>query len=215
MEPQVAPAHYFKEKYVDLNRFISYFYQIDLALDCLRRGGGELLEIGIGNATVSTYLRRAGVPLVTCDVDGNLNPDHVADVRSLPFPAERFYAVMACEVLEHLPFDDFERALAELARVSREFVIISLPYRSTGFEVVLKFPFLRTLFSRSLFDVFLRIPLIFRRAGPRGQHHWEIDLFRYPLRRIRAILRRHFAIEREVRPVLQGYHYFFVLRKLP
>ena len=213
MAPQVSQSYYFKKKYADLERFISYFYQVDLIAECMRDSRDRVLEIGVGNGTVSDYLRKAGVALTTCDFDRRLNPDHVADVRTLPFVDNSFDIVTAFEVLEHIPFEDFEGALRELHRVSRRRVILSLPYRSTSFELVLKFPYVRTIFRRLYLGIFLRIPLIFRRAGPHSQHHWEMDLARFPLRRIRAILRRYFTVIREVRPVLHSYHYFFVLEK--
>ncbi len=213
MEPQVSPSHYFKKKYVDVNRFISYFYQIDLVTACAQDKNARVLEIGVGNGTVSDYLRRSGFTAVTCDIDKELRPDYVADIRVLPFRDGDFDIVTAYEVLEHLPFEDFERAVAELKRVSRQWVLISLPYHSTGFEIVMKFPFTRSIFGRSFLDFFLRIPLVFRRAGARAQHHWEIDLARYSLRRIRRIIGRHFTASREVRPPLHSYHYFFVLQK--
>lgn len=213
MEPQVSRSHYFKKKYADLERFISYFYQVDLVTKCMRDPRDTVLEIGVGNGTVADFLRKAGVALTTCDFDRRLNPDHVADVRTLPFADNSFDIVTAFEVLEHIPFEDFERAVRELRRVSRRCVILSLPYRSTGFELVLKFPYVRTIFRRLHLDLFLRIPLIFRRAGPRSQHHWEIDLLRYSRRRIRSIILRHFTMIREVRPVLHSYHHFFVVEK--
>ena len=202
---------YFKKKYVDESRFISYFTQIDLATSATHQGG-TVLEVGVGNGTVSDFLRKLGFRLTTCDIDSALTPDVVADVRSLPFSERAFDTVMACEILEHLPFEDFERALRELERVAKSAVIISLPYRSSSIEIVLKFPLIRSLFKRPWLDFFLRIPLSFSSSSSK-QHHWEIDRARFPLRRIRESIRRQFQIEREVRPVLQSYHYFFVLRR--
>lgn len=211
MQPQVSRQHYWKSKYRDLERFISFFYQIDLTLNVTP--AGKVLEIGVGNGIVSDYFRKAGLAVTTCDIDSALGPDVVGDVRQLPFPNQSFDAVVAFEVLEHIPFEDFERALGELARVSRRFVLISLPYRATGIEFALKFPFIRTIFGRSVLDFFMRIPLTFRREKPNSQHHWELDRGHFSLTKIRKILTRPFVIRREVRPVLDYYHYFFVLER--
>ena len=48
-----------------------------------------------------------------------------ADIAQLPFPATSFDLVMAIEVLEHVP--DPPAALAELARVSRGQLVLSVP----------------------------------------------------------------------------------------
>ena len=54
VSPQVKKQHYFRKKYDNLNRFISYFYQVDL----VRSVDPEtVLEVGKGNATVSEYLK--------------------------------------------------------------------------------------------------------------------------------------------------------------
>ena len=208
MEPQVKKEHYLRKKYDDLNRFISYFYQIDLAS---RPDVKSILEIGKGNGTVSDYLKKLGYNLISVDIDPNLKPDIVADVRQLPMKDVEFDLVMACEVLEHLPFEDFEKTLEELKRVSKRYVLVSLPYRSTGFEVVFKFPFIRTILRMPILSLFFRIPLKFGGIKISGQHYWEIDFWKYSLRKIRKIIKRHFKIIKEVRPVLNHYHQFFIL----
>jgi len=49
------------------------------------------------------------------------------DVAALPFESGSFDLVTCLEVLEHLPFGVFERALSELQRVSKKYIIISVP----------------------------------------------------------------------------------------
>jgi len=224
-KPQVNTGHYFRKKYDTLERFISYFYQIDLVQQVAQRDANlrmhandtntefKVLEIGKGNGTVSDCLKKLGYQLTTVDIDESLKPDYVADVRNLPFKDNEFDAVVAYEILEHLPFEDFEKALQELKRVSNKHIIISLPYRSTGFEFICKFPGIRTLFRKSFLDFFVRIPLHFGGIKVSGQHYWEIDRARYSLRKIRKLFSAHFTIVKELSPVLNKYHRFFVLKK--
>ncbi len=241
MNPQVEKEHYFRRKYDDLERFISYYYQVSLVqeiaecdsknsntLELSKNKDGlesfewnsdvlnrkfKILEIGKGSGFFSDYMKKLGYNLTTCDFDKNLNPDVVADIRSLPFKESGFDVVTAFEVLEHIPFEEVSKALAELRRVTKRYALISLPYKSTGWEWVFKFPGVRTIFRKSFLDFFLRIPLKFGGIKVSGQHYWEIDYWNYRLGKVRRILGSHFRILREIKPVLNKYHYFFVLQK--
>ncbi|CAN5620506.1 hypothetical protein BH23GEM7_BH23GEM7_23540 [soil metagenome] len=207
---QASSGHYFQQEYDDLPRFISYFYQVDLVRSLQPR---SVLEIGVGNKTVANYLRQNGIETSTCDIDAALQPDYVADVRKLPFPDDSYDVVMACEVLEHLPWSDLEWALRELHRTTRRFVLLSLPHASAALEIVLRNPLPPRMLKTPFFGVSVRMPLFFTRTASTGEHHWEIGRRSFPARRIRAALRNHFTIRREVRPALHSYHHFFVLEK--
>jgi ubiquinone/menaquinone biosynthesis C-methylase UbiE len=209
---QVKKDYYFNKKYNDINRFISYACQLELTNELIGGPDAKILEIGVGSGIMSRYYKTGGLNIATCDIDKELNPDYVADVGNLPFDDSSFDIVLAFEVLEHLPFFDFEKILKELERVSKKHIVISLPYRSACFEIVLKFPFIRTLFNKKFIDFFIRVPLIFK-LGSSNQHYWEIDAFRFSLRRTRKIFKKYFKIKKELRPVLDYHNYFFVLEK--
>lgn len=49
------------------------------------------------------------------------------DIAALPFESASFDLVTCLEVLEHLPSSTFEKALRELQRVSKKYIIISVP----------------------------------------------------------------------------------------
>ena len=212
---QVNKEHYFKKDYDSLNRFISYFYQVDLVREAVGRdtGGVKILEVGKGSGFFSDYIKKLGYNITTCDFDQTLDPDVLADVRSLPFKDSSFDIVTAFEILEHIPFEDFPKALAELRRVASRRVIISVPYKSTFFEFVFRFPGIRTLFKKPFLGFILRWPMKFGGIETSGQHYWEIDSSKYSLRKVRKILSDNFRIIRELSPTLNPYHYFFVLEK--
>lgn len=206
---QVLKEHYFK-KYDDLPRFISYFHQIDLIRKLKPK---NVLEIGTGNKTVANYLKQNGIKIETCDFDKNLEPDYVADIRELPFKDNSYDVVIACEILEHIPWEDVDKALNELHRVSKKYVIISIPYSAANFEFIFKFPLIRKILKKSFIDLFFRIPYFFKSIKFSGEHYWEMGEKNHSSKKIRKTLEKYFKILKEIRPVLYSYHHFFVLEK--
>lgn len=207
---QVSDTHYAAQKYDTLERFISYHYQI---MSVLRLAPKTVLEIGIGNKLVATYLKHEGVDVTTVDFDERLKPDIVADVRKMPVPDRSYDLVMACQILEHIPFETFEDALTELRRVTKRYAVVSLPRRSSYFEFVLKFPFIRTLLKRNFVDIAINWPLRFGGFETSGQHYFEIGRAPYTRRTIEARIKRHFRIIDSFSPVLNQYHIFYILER--
>lgn len=209
-EVQVASEYYYNS-YDTIDRFISYYFQIELVKNLKK---GAILEVGIGNKTLTNYLSQNGFKVICCDFDANLSPDFVVDIRDLPYPDETFDIVLAFEVLEHIPWEDFEKALGELARVTKNDVIISLPYSSASFGIVVHFPLIQKLLKRPFVEIFFaRLPYFFRRHKFNGEHYWEIGKRGFSLKKIKKILAQHFSKINEMRPILNPIHHFFILKK--
>jgi hypothetical protein len=191
------------ERYADIGRFASYGYQLR---ELFATRPASVLEVGVGDGVVGNYLRaHAGFSYTSVDFASDLSPDVVGDVRKLPFLGSSFDTVCAFEVLEHLPFDDFEPSVRELARVARSYVLISLPHFGPPVKFSLKLPLLPEI----RIAVKLPIPHAHRFNG---QHYWELGKRGYPASRIRSVLARFGSIEREFIPFENQYHHFFVLR---
>jgi hypothetical protein len=206
---QVIHSYYLNKKYASLERFISYFHQIDY----IRQAKAQsVLFIGVGDALVPDLIRK-DIRVVTLDIDPQLKPDVVGDIRALPFEDNSFDAVCAFEVMEHLPFAEAPRILAELNRVARNVVIVSVPHRRTGFEIVCRFPFIRSLLRKDFVRFALLVPVKFPGFAISGQHYWEIDGWSFPLKRFRQVLKVHFDIVQEKTPPLDPYRRFFYLAK--
>lgn len=208
---QVDKTHYKKRSYNSIERYISYFYQVDTIMqlpDCM-----SVLEIGMGSGLVANELRQLGVEVTTCDFDSSLNPNIVADVRNLPIQMNSYDCVMACQVLEHVSYSEFEDVLCSFSKITKKYVVISVPERHTGFNMVLKFPGIQTLFKRKFFDWSLRFPVRFPGFAESGQHYWEIDGHTTTTAKVRASIKKYFSIRKEFNPPLNKYHHFFVLEK--
>jgi len=206
MKLQVEPNHYFNRSYDTKQRFISYWHQID---EILSLDPKSVLEVGIGNGMVANYLKQKGFNVVTIDIDERLNPDKVGSVLSIPFPKE-FFEVLACfEVLEHLPYEDFAKAISEIYRVSIKHVVLSLPDSTRAYRFNVQIP--------KIGELKILIPLPWLKPPKpefNGEHYWEIGKGGYPLSRIiNDIQRAGFIIEKTYRVFEHPYHRFFILRK--
>jgi SAM-dependent methyltransferase len=87
------------------------------------RGGGTALDVATGGGHVARRLREAGLEVVSLDPAPGMQPDVVAPAEKLPFDDDSF-DVVACRVAAH-HFEDVSAAVREMARVSRDLVLVS------------------------------------------------------------------------------------------
>ena len=86
------------------------------------QGAETALDVATGGGHVARRLREAGINVVTVDPAPGMQPDVVSRGEDLPF-ADGSFDVVACRVAAH-HFDDVEKAVYEMARVSRDRVIV-------------------------------------------------------------------------------------------
>jgi glycosyltransferase involved in cell wall biosynthesis/SAM-dependent methyltransferase/phosphoglycolate phosphatase-like HAD superfamily hydrolase len=103
--------------------------------------GATLLEAGSGAGELSAHLAHAGYRVTLLDQsreairlsqkvfarEGLTGSWFSGDLFSLPFPDHSFDCVWNSGVLEHFSAEDLDRALAEMARVARQYVIALVP----------------------------------------------------------------------------------------
>ncbi|MEK6983480.1 MAG: class I SAM-dependent methyltransferase [Nanoarchaeota archaeon] len=199
---QVAHEHYSND-YDNFSRWVSYWNQIS-QIKILNVK--NVLEVGVGNKTLSNYLRNHNFNVTTIDIDKNLKPDFIGSVLNLPFPKNSFDAIVCFEVLEHIPFKEFENALKQLKRVTKKYVILSLPQCRITISVMVKMPLIDN------FGTILSFPLPLKHNFD-GEHYWELGKRGSSHKFVRKIIKNNFEILREFTPVLDNYHCFYVLRK--
>ncbi len=114
---------------LDLLNWFRYYH---LVKDVLHLGSTNILEIGSGSGMVRNCL----TPLVreyrVLDINPNLAPDWVAEVRELQSElTERFDCVIAADVLEHLSFDDLGQTCANSTTYLKPggHALITIPHR--------------------------------------------------------------------------------------
>lgn len=184
---------------------MSYWYQYNEVLNTRAK---SVLEVGIGNGTVSNYLKMIGLEVTTVDIDPRLKPDYICSVTELSriFPPNSFDAVLCTEVLEHMPFEYFQKSIAELSCICKQFIIISLPYFRIRVLSSIQLPKLGTL----RFAIKIPFPATHKFDG---QHYWEIGKRGYPLKKIISILGKSTKIHKSFCPFETAYHLFFILGK--
>jgi SAM-dependent methyltransferase len=97
-----------------------------------------VLDVGCGNGLFLNYLKaeygnrfRAllGIDRSEAALAHVQTDKHLANVDCVPIDDLQFDTVTCMEVLEHLPVATFSKALAEIARIARRTIIISVPYK--------------------------------------------------------------------------------------
>ncbi len=128
--------------------------------------GDTFLEIGVGSGFTANYLRSKGMDVTTIDINENKNPDIVANVVSYSF-SQQYDHVLAFEVFEHIPFEEFAASLKKIRKICRKSLFFSVPRN-----------------EKILFSAELLLPLLGKksvtisklRGKIREPHHfWEVD----------------------------------------
>jgi len=113
------------------------------------------------------------------------------------------------QMLEHLPYEEFPKALSEIQRVACKYAVLSLPDSTRAYRLDLQVP--------KIGELKKLIPLP-RLRPPKhvfdGEHCWEIGKAGYPLRKVmREMQNAGFEIKKTYRVFEMLYHRFFVLPK--
>jgi len=92
----------------------------------------SVLDIGCGDGRITNALAATGADVVGVDLSLEAlryvqASKVLASVDALPFRNASFDIVLCTELLEHLPFTVYHKALSEVARVSRNYILVSVP----------------------------------------------------------------------------------------
>ncbi|HYF12898.1 MAG TPA: class I SAM-dependent methyltransferase [Candidatus Paceibacterota bacterium] len=203
--PQIDKKGYEFARYGFEERFTSYYWQLR---EVLGLKPTSILEIGVGDGVFGNFVKtNTDIAYTSLDIAPDLGPDIVGSVTHIPKPDKSVDVACAFEVLEHIPFEKFDQAVGELARVARTHVVLSLPHFGPPVSFSLKIPFLPHV------RISLKVPFPKEHVF-NGQHYWEIGKKGYSPSRIRKVLEKHGRLERDFVPFGSTYHHFFVVRLL-
>jgi len=127
-QPSLWNNHYSKEKAED--------ERINKIITLLPPDIKSILDVGCGNGLFLNTLANSFPGKFDKLVGLDISKEALKYVRTekvqgtitrLPFSDNSFDAVTAFKVLEHLPYEDFPKAISELIRVGKKYFIISVP----------------------------------------------------------------------------------------
>jgi ubiquinone/menaquinone biosynthesis C-methylase UbiE len=199
--------HYLSRGFNSKERFNSYWHQQDEILSLFPK---KVLEVGIGNGFVSSFIKKSGIEMVTLDIERELAPDITGTVLDLPIKNNVFQVVTCFQVLEHMPYKSMVKALNELYRISNRYVILSLPDVRPVYRINIEFPRIK--------PIKLMIPHPVKKIVTQKStrdHKWEIGLRNYPLNKIVAdLINSGFSLIKNYRIFESFNHRMFVLEKV-
>lgn len=210
-ERTLKSSRYFNEAYFDKYQLFSLSEQIHLLYKYTKViSQPSILEVGKGNGFVSDFFKKAGYACQTFDINKNLEPDIVGNILELNQLIEiRPNIILCSEVLEHIPFDMFEKSLEQLSATTQEYVIITLPEfkKFFGVNMQIRFPRLK-VFSLPLF-----IKIKGNKALGSG-HFWELDYDEKSKKdNIEQIIEKYFSIVDKGIFHTAPNHNYYVLKK--
>lgn len=203
---QVKKEHY---KFVE-GSYINLYNQVRDVIDLVQKNkiiNPRILIIGVGDDLLRIVLKnKFNYAVKTMDIDSDLKPDYVSSVDNLQeVVLEKFDVIVCAHVLEHLPFDYFNKSLEQIKSIS-DYSLIYLPIAKFGLSLGAG---IYPLFFKKIYFV---STWFFKKHKFDGQHYWEIGTSGYSIENIRSEVKKYFNIKNEYNPENWLYSYNFVLK---
>jgi 2-polyprenyl-3-methyl-5-hydroxy-6-metoxy-1,4-benzoquinol methylase len=203
-EASLDRQSYFSDSYFTLPQLFSLSHQIEKINKLAPR---DILEIGIGNGFTSSFLRRAGYDVMTADINPALEPDICAPLSELEehLNGRRFDLVVCCEVLEHMPFNEFCTNIRILSKLGdRLFMTLPNCKKYFGFGGLVRIPKL----GYKVLGVYISSRIL--KSVPE-EHFWELGSSRdTSLDEIIRNLRDIYSKVYTGRFAMNPYHQYFI-----
>lgn len=120
------------EDFLDRIDFDNWYYFLLVIKELIALRPRSVLEIGAGSEVIKNLSCRFIPDYKVMDINPELNPDFVCDLRDFQPRLERKFDCVVCtEVLEHCPFYDLDKGLANIRKYLTEIgkVIITVPHQ--------------------------------------------------------------------------------------
>ena len=134
--------------------------KIELTLSFIKADIQSVLDAACGNGIFTNYLKQKRHELKVVGFDRSeqalkyvKTEKFIASIDSIPLENESFDCVIAHDVIEHLPVETYEKALFELSRVTKKYIIVGVPYKEKISDNVTYCPSCLSIFN---YDLHLR-----------------------------------------------------------
>lgn len=210
---------------INEEKFFSYYNQVREVTSLPRSRVGSILEIGAKGGVFNSLIKNYNYDVTTFDIDPIVGPDIVGNVLDMQLETGSYDLAACFEVLEHLPYKHFTTAVRELARVSRNYVFLSLPYSCNSFYFEFRLRLVHKLVHRlsGSFSFFSYWPSFYKdidaeqlakRDDKHNPHYWEIGRRSFPKKRVLAdIESAGLKVVRKFHSARKPYHFFILCEK--
>lgn len=198
---------------IEFIRYTQYYFQLKEILILPKTNLDKILEVGPGLGILKNLLSNYDFSYQSLDLDKKNNPDIFGSVTKIPLEKNSVDLICAFQILEHLPFNQFLKALKEITRVSKKYVFISLPCNTSSLRLNLDIDLnLRFLNRLSIFNINFFKPFLLKLKKDKNErellnrpdsinpHYWEVGTKSYPKSKIISILK-----ENKIK-ILKNYH---------
>jgi len=125
--------------------------RVKIILEFIPSGVESVLDVGCGDGLVTNILNERYNKVVGLDSSSEAlshvkSESILASCYLIPFNDNSFDLVLCNNVLEHLPFGVYERTLENLSRVSKKYVLISVPFNEDLWKRQIKCDRCQTVF---------------------------------------------------------------------
>lgn len=134
--------------------------RIEFTYDNIPKDVKSLLDVGCGNGVFVNYVTKLNDQIKILAIDRSEaairyveTEKQIGEIDNLPIENKSFDCVTCLEVIEHLPVTIYKNSLAELARVSSKYILITVPFDERIEESYNQCPSCKSIFN---FELHLR-----------------------------------------------------------
>ncbi len=206
-----------RQAFLEEMNFLNWYRYFSITKILLEIKPKSILEIGPGEGTIKNIFEKYTEKYQTMDLNKNLQPDYVSDVRVYNKDINNsFDCIIIADVLEHILFNELEKSLKNIFNYLKNegYALITIPHRASYF--LLMTPTYRPKVIR-IPTGFLNPKSFYRRFIKRKiwidpDHEWEIGDGKHSIKDVEGIIKKAgFKIEKREKLL---YVDFWVLKKI-
>lgn len=155
----------FEKEYYEFERFwnnYDYSYKINIekikiTFDYLKKDISNILDAACGNG-IFTNMAMEKFPekkIIAFDRSETAlkyvkAEKFIGNIDNIPFPDSSFDCVVAHDVIEHLPINVYQKAIHEISRVAKKYIVIAVPYDENLEDNISQCPSCKSIFNNDL-----------------------------------------------------------------